>query len=43
MTTQLKNNEESLLAERRQMMDNLRLQEQRYDKMKNHAMQQLEM
>ncbi|XP_037730767.1 uncharacterized protein LOC119561016 isoform X3 [Drosophila subpulchrella] len=42
MTTQLKNNEESLLAERRQMMDNLRLQEQRYDKMKNHAMQQLE-
>ncbi|KAH8343969.1 hypothetical protein KR084_002827 [Drosophila pseudotakahashii] len=42
MTSQLKNNEESLLAERKQMMDNLRLQEQRYDKMKNHAMQQLE-
>jgi len=43
MTSQLKSNEESLLAERKQMMDNLRLQEQRYDKMKNHAMQQLEM
>ncbi|XP_016977274.2 uncharacterized protein LOC108043205 isoform X2 [Drosophila rhopaloa] len=42
MTSQLKGNEESLLAERKQMMDNLRLQEQRYDKMKNHAMQQLE-
>ncbi|EDV47814.2 uncharacterized protein LOC6551753 isoform X1 [Drosophila erecta] len=42
MTSQLKSNEESLLAERKQMMDNLRLQEQRYDKMKNHAMQQLE-
>ncbi|XP_016997528.2 uncharacterized protein tacc isoform X1 [Drosophila takahashii] len=42
MTSQLKSNEETLLAERKQMMDNLRLQEQRYDKMKNHAMQQLE-
>ncbi|XP_043657052.1 uncharacterized protein LOC122622565 isoform X2 [Drosophila teissieri] len=42
MTSQLKSNEESLLAERKQIMDNLRLQEQRYDKMKNHAMQQLE-
>nr|XP_017031195.1 uncharacterized protein LOC108080809 isoform X3 [Drosophila kikkawai] len=42
MTTQLKLNEESLQAERKQMMDNLRMQEQRYDKMKSHAMQQLE-
>ncbi|KAH8264525.1 hypothetical protein KR038_009604 [Drosophila bunnanda] len=42
MTTQLKLNEESLQADRKQMMDNLRMQEQRYDKMKSHAMQQLE-
>ncbi|KAH8418510.1 hypothetical protein KR009_010844 [Drosophila setifemur] len=42
MTSQLKANEESLQGERKQLMDNLRMQEQRYDKMKNHAMQQLE-
>lgn len=43
MTSQLKTNEEALLGEKKQLMDNLRLQEQRYDKMKSHAMQQLEM
>lgn len=43
MTSQLKLSEESLLADRKQLMDNLRMQEQRYDKMKSHAMQQLEM
>ncbi|XP_075145201.1 transforming acidic coiled-coil protein isoform X2 [Haematobia irritans] len=42
MTCQLKGNEESLIAENRKNAENLRLQEQRYDKMKNHAMQQLE-
>ncbi|KPU80746.1 uncharacterized protein Dana_GF16093, isoform D [Drosophila ananassae] len=42
MTSQLKTNEEALLGEKKQLMDNLRLQEQRYDKMKSHAMQQLE-
>ncbi|XP_067615884.1 serine-rich adhesin for platelets isoform X3 [Eurosta solidaginis] len=42
MTLTLKTNEEALLAEKRQILENLRLQEQRYDKMKNHAMQQLE-
>lgn len=38
----LKSNEEALLAEKKQNLENLRLQEQRYDKMKNHAMQQIE-
>ncbi|XP_017483026.1 PREDICTED: serine-rich adhesin for platelets-like isoform X2 [Rhagoletis zephyria] len=42
MTLQLKSNEEALVAEKRQIQENLRLQGQRYDKMKNHAMQQLE-
>ncbi|XP_053969829.1 transforming acidic coiled-coil-containing protein 2 isoform X6 [Anastrepha ludens] len=42
MTLQLKSNEEVLVAEKRQILENLRLQEQRYEKMKNHAMQQLE-
>lgn len=43
MTLQLKRTEEALLAERQQNLEYLRLQEQRYDKMKNHAMQQLQM
>ncbi|KAI9579236.1 hypothetical protein GQX74_004708 [Glossina fuscipes] len=42
MTCQLKGNEEALLAEKRRTLENLRLQEQRYEKMKSHAMQQLE-
>lgn len=41
MTSQLKRTEETLLAEKQQSAENLRLQEQRYDKMKKHAMQQL--
>lgn len=43
MTSQLKRTEEALLAEKQQSAENLRLQEQRYDKMKKHAMQQLQM
>lgn len=43
MTLQLKADEEALVVEKRQILENLRLQEQRYEKMKNHAMQQLEM
>lgn len=43
MTCQLKANEDVLATENRKTLENLRLQEQRYDKMKNHAMQQLEM
>ncbi|XP_065365180.1 serine-rich adhesin for platelets isoform X2 [Calliphora vicina] len=42
MTCQLKESEETLQAEKRKNLENLHLQEQRYDKMKNHAMQQLE-
>ncbi|XP_037817529.1 serine-rich adhesin for platelets-like isoform X2 [Lucilia sericata] len=42
MTCQLKESEEALQAEKRKNLENLHLQEQRYDKMKNHAMQQLE-
>ncbi|XP_050341584.1 transforming acidic coiled-coil-containing protein 2 isoform X3 [Bactrocera neohumeralis] len=42
MTLQLKADEEALVVEKRQILENLRLQEQRYEKMKNHAMQQLE-
>ncbi|XP_030374651.1 uncharacterized protein LOC115624193 isoform X2 [Scaptodrosophila lebanonensis] len=42
MTSQLKQIEENLLTEKKQTMENLRLQEQRYEKMKSHAMQQLE-
>ncbi|XP_034131411.1 transforming acidic coiled-coil-containing protein 3 isoform X7 [Drosophila guanche] len=42
MTSQLKHSEDTLLADKKQLMENLRLQEQRYEKMKSHAMQQLE-
>lgn len=43
MTCQLKASEEALQAEKRKNLENLHLQEQRYEKMKNHAIQQLEM
>lgn len=43
LTSKLKRTEEVLLAEKQQSAENLRLQEQRYDKMKKHAMQQLQM
>uniref|UniRef100_A0A1B0CZ78 Transforming acidic coiled-coil-containing protein C-terminal domain-containing protein n=1 Tax=Phlebotomus papatasi TaxID=29031 RepID=A0A1B0CZ78_PHLPP len=43
ITTSLKKSEESLIAEKKQCFENLRLQEQRYEKMKSHAMQQLEL
>ena len=39
----LKEREESTLQDRKQLMDNLKMQEARYEKMKTHAMAQLEM
>ncbi|XP_002137860.4 transforming acidic coiled-coil-containing protein 3 isoform X2 [Drosophila pseudoobscura] len=42
MTSELKNSEDTLLKEKKQLMENVRLQEQRYEKMRSHAMQQLE-
>ncbi|XP_070493429.1 putative leucine-rich repeat-containing protein DDB_G0290503 isoform X2 [Chironomus tepperi] len=38
----LKEREESTLQDRKSLMDNLKMQEARYDKMKTHAMAQLE-
>ncbi|XP_059610638.1 uncharacterized protein LOC132257658 isoform X2 [Phlebotomus argentipes] len=43
VTITLKKSEESLIAEKKQCHENLRIQEQRYEKMKSHAMQQLEL
>lgn len=43
MTSQLKKNEECLQEEKRKLMDKLRQQEQRYEQMRSHAMQQMEM
>ncbi|XP_055679508.1 uncharacterized protein LOC129787771 isoform X2 [Lutzomyia longipalpis] len=43
ITTALKKSEENLMAEKKQCLENLQLQEQRYEKMKSHAMQQLEL
>lgn len=43
MTSQLKKNEEILQDEKRKLMDKLRQQEQRYEQMRSHAMQQMEM
>lgn len=42
LTAKLKSSEEDLKQEKKQNLENLRLQEQRYEKMKSHAMQQLE-
>lgn len=42
ITAKLKANEEESCAARKQFLENLRLQEQRYEKMKSHALQQLE-
>ncbi|XP_064554118.1 uncharacterized protein tacc isoform X3 [Drosophila montana] len=42
MTSQLKQIEENLLEEKKKLMDKLRQQEQRYEQMKSHAMQQME-
>lgn len=39
----LKRSEELLLADKKQSADQAALQEQRYDKLKTHAMQQMEM
>lgn len=43
MTAHLKQIEENLLEEKKKSMDKLRQQEQRYEQMKSHAMQQMEM
>ncbi|EDV94832.1 GH17506 [Drosophila grimshawi] len=42
MTSHLKQIEENLLEEKKKVMDKLRQQEQRYEQMKSHAMQQME-
>lgn len=43
MTQQLQASTDMLLEDKRRALEDLRLQEQRYLKMKSHAMQQLEM
>jgi transforming acidic coiled-coil-containing protein 3 len=43
IASELKEREEVLLQERKQNAENLRMQEIRYEKMKSHAMAQLEM
>lgn len=43
MTLQLKDTQDKLVEDIKTITEQLRLQELRYDKMKNHAMQQLEM
>ncbi|XP_017847033.1 uncharacterized protein LOC108603072 isoform X2 [Drosophila busckii] len=42
MTAHLKQVEDGLLEEKRKLMDKLRQQEQRYEQMKSHALQQME-
>lgn len=39
----LKKSEENLLADKRQSAEQAAMQEQRYEKLKSHAMQQMEM
>lgn len=39
----LKKSEENLLADKRQSAEQTALQEQRYEKLKSHAMQQMDM
>lgn len=39
----LKKSEENLLADKRQSAEQTALQEQRYEKLKSHAMSQMEM
>lgn len=39
----LKRSEEMLLADKKQSTEQAAMQEQRYDKLKSHAMQQMEM
>lgn len=43
VATELKDREESILQDRKALTDSLKMQEARYDKMKSHAMSQLEM
>lgn len=40
---ELKDREEGILQDRKSLTDSLKMQEARYDKMKAHAMSQLEM
>ncbi|XP_034485319.1 putative mediator of RNA polymerase II transcription subunit 26 isoform X2 [Drosophila innubila] len=42
MTSHLKQDEENLLEEKKKLLEKLRQQEQRYEQMKSHAMQQME-
>ncbi|KAM8704524.1 hypothetical protein ACLKA7_009037 [Drosophila subpalustris] len=42
MTAHLKQDEENLLEEKKKLLEKLRQQEQRYEQMKSHAMQQME-
>ena len=43
IASELKDREESILQDRKTLQDNLKMQEARYEKMKTHAMAQLEM
>ena len=43
LASDLKEREESTLKDRKTLRDNLKMQEARYEKMKTHAMAQLEM
>lgn len=43
VATELKDREESILLDRKTLTESLKMQEVRYDKMKSHAMAQLEM
>lgn len=42
MALELKEREAVLISEKRALEESLKLQEQRYEKMKNHAVQQLD-
>jgi transforming acidic coiled-coil-containing protein 3 len=43
IASELKEREESMMTDRKTLQDNLKMQEARYEKMKTHAMSQLEM
>lgn len=43
LASELKEREETILQDRKSLQDNLKMQEARYEKMKTHAMSQLEM
>lgn len=43
IATELKDREEHIISDRKTLTDSLKMQEARYEKMKSHAMSQLEM